>query len=374
MKVSAPKDKVKYGLFCYDTQNIGDEIQSLATKRFLPKVDYYINRDDIDSTIPTIHNDLKLIMNGWYIEKSTKDSKTHWPPTNPNLQPLLVSIHVNDRNGSTNTFKSPESIEFLRKFAPVGARDISTFEYFESLNIPTYFSGCLTLTLIPDKNIKKSNFILAAGVSDKVYQEILKRTKRPVIRIDTLHSGHPSNEVRFKLAKYWLTLYQSAHCIVTTKLHVILPSLALGTPVIAISGKEPTRYAGLIELANNYTEDNFIDNNISVDKPLKNPTTFIKLRDNLVTTCTKYTGYDSKKSYLAGTTLDELRNDLSLIEFFTSSVSEAYHECHTIEWFKTEFDRLEKIAAKSEENENPGIKDASKLLLKAIKKRILNKR
>ena len=32
--------KTKYGLFCYDTVNIGDEIQSLAAKRFLPKIDY----------------------------------------------------------------------------------------------------------------------------------------------------------------------------------------------------------------------------------------------------------------------------------------------------------------------------------------------
>lgn len=35
---------VKYALFSYSTENIGDEIQSIAASRFLPQIDYYINR------------------------------------------------------------------------------------------------------------------------------------------------------------------------------------------------------------------------------------------------------------------------------------------------------------------------------------------
>ncbi|MBQ6461354.1 polysaccharide pyruvyl transferase family protein [Candidatus Saccharibacteria bacterium] len=361
--------QVKYGLFCYDTQNIGDEIQSLAAKRFLPRVDYYINRDNIDDTVPPTKQKIKIIMNGWYLDPSIKDGKSYWPPFSPSLQPLLISIHINSRNGSTKLFSSQESVDFLKKFTPVGARDLSTYEYLQSLGIPSYFSGCLTLTLLPDKNVKKSNFILAAGISDELYQEIKSRTKRPIIRLDTLHSGSPSNEVRFKLAQYWLTLYQSAHCIITTKLHVILPGLALGTPVIAISGKEPARYAGLIDLANHYTEESFIkDKTISLDRPLKNPTTFTKLRDELVKTCSAYTGYDSQKSYLDNTTLDKLRNDLSLIEFLTNSVSDAYHEHHAVEYLKNELIKLEKIAAESEENKNPGVKRATKLLVHSVKR------
>ena len=37
--------KVKYALYKYSTENIGDEIQSIAARRFLPQVDYYIDRD-----------------------------------------------------------------------------------------------------------------------------------------------------------------------------------------------------------------------------------------------------------------------------------------------------------------------------------------
>ena len=38
------KKKIKYALLSYDTENIGDEIQSLAAKRFLPRVDLLLNR------------------------------------------------------------------------------------------------------------------------------------------------------------------------------------------------------------------------------------------------------------------------------------------------------------------------------------------
>ena len=39
--------KVKYALYKYSTENVGDEIQSIAARRFLPRVDYYIDRDRI---------------------------------------------------------------------------------------------------------------------------------------------------------------------------------------------------------------------------------------------------------------------------------------------------------------------------------------
>ncbi|MBS8071164.1 hypothetical protein F6P74_06430 [Streptococcus suis] len=43
---------VKYALFSYSTENIGDEIQSIAASRFLPQIDYYINRDYMNDFKP----------------------------------------------------------------------------------------------------------------------------------------------------------------------------------------------------------------------------------------------------------------------------------------------------------------------------------
>ena len=63
---------------CYDTNNIGDEIQTLAVKLLLGKdIDYYVLRDDmniiynnayhrVDSNT-LMHEIIYVIMNGWFI-------------------------------------------------------------------------------------------------------------------------------------------------------------------------------------------------------------------------------------------------------------------------------------------------------------------
>ncbi len=343
---SKNNESTKYGLFCYNTFNIGDEIQSLAAQRFLQRIDYYFDRDNIDRTKTAQKEKIRLIMNGWYIEPAIDNNLINWPPKNPNIEPLLISMHICFLNDSTKTFKSPESVQFLKAHAPVGARDQATRHYLESIGVPSYFSGCLTLTLLPDKNIKKQNYILAVDVSDRLYQNIISRTKRPVIKMSTSHIASLSNNSRFTLAKYWLTLYQSAHCVITTRLHTMLPCLALNTPVISITTNDIERYSGLIELTNHYSEINFLnDKSLDLDKPPKNPTSFYKIRDNLVKTCSDFTGYDSKSSYLYGTTPSELLNNPDLISIFVDSIENYYRYAFAIHGLKKTVKTLnEKLA------------------------------
>ncbi len=372
--------KIKYGLYCYDTKNIGDEIQSVAAKRFLPRVDYYINRDHIDTTIPKANEEIKLIMNGWYIERSTKDNKIHWPPKNPSLNPLLVSVHVSFLNGSTEIFNTPRSRAFLQKYSPIGARDYATQKFFESINVPSYFSGCLTLTLLPDEKVKKSDFILAVDVDSKVLQSIKDRSSREVISINTVHNGNYTIEERFDLAKYWLSLYQSAHCIITPRLHAMLPGLAFNTPVIALSGRDTERYSGLMNLVNHFTPKEFIQNtHISVDNPSDNPSTFLPIRDSLVHTCSEFTGFDSKSSYMEGSTVQELLNKPTFRNIIVKSVEEAFTENSFRIGHEKELARLYgevnylKTLLKEKDLQieaitNPSVKSASKTLIESIKK------
>ena len=44
---------MKYGLMYFkDTDNIGDDIQTYVAKRFLPHIDYYIDREKLNCFIP----------------------------------------------------------------------------------------------------------------------------------------------------------------------------------------------------------------------------------------------------------------------------------------------------------------------------------
>ncbi len=64
---------VKYGLLTYRTENIGDEIQSIAARQFLPRVDVYVERDSLNNVVSD--EKIKLIMNGWFTHKPE-----NWPP------------------------------------------------------------------------------------------------------------------------------------------------------------------------------------------------------------------------------------------------------------------------------------------------------
>ena len=65
---------MKFGLLNYSlSYNVGDQVQSLAAKQFLPQVDYYIDRDNLQDA-EKIGEEVKVIMNGWWMSQSD-----NWP-------------------------------------------------------------------------------------------------------------------------------------------------------------------------------------------------------------------------------------------------------------------------------------------------------
>lgn len=87
-------------------------------------------------------------------------------------------------------------------------------------------------------------------------------TKREVIELSVYHYPFLENEERFKVAEYILALYQSAHAVVTTRLHCFMPSLAFETPVLLIKDSEkyePARYGGLDTLPHSLTDKEYIE-------------------------------------------------------------------------------------------------------------------
>lgn len=313
---------MKYALFEYSTENIGDEIQSLAAKKFLPRVDYYINRDYINDFSPENDEQIKIIMNGWYTHRPF-----NFPVKLKQINPLLISMYINPP--VKEVFSSKENVEFFKKYEPIGARSIDTFEFFKNLNIESYVSGCLTLTLNKDNRISKRDFILAVDVSDEVYNKMKETAKLPIIRmgVDVNHL-YMATSIRMKLAKYYLYLYQSAKLVVTTRLHATLPCLALETPVLNIKlpGFEEYRFRGLQDLANNMTEEEFINGNFDLNNPLENPDDYKSIRAELEKICSEFTNYQSNNSFLDDTTVDELLNDPELIQSFTTGLSSSNRE------------------------------------------------
>ena len=282
--------RTNYALLKYSTMNIGDEIQSIAARRFIPHVDEYIDRERLDSFIPPSGDTFTMILNGWYTH-----SPKNFPPSRY-IAPLLVSMHFSREIRSSIT-KSRASMEWLRNNGPVGCRDKDTMRFLLSNDVPAYFSGCLTLTLQENKNLKTScgrDYILCVDVPDDVYDAASEMAGKTAIRLTKTVSPYVSCTDKLKLAEIYLYVYHNAATVITSNLHTAMPCLGLNTPVCLITQeKEDGRFDGLSELVNHCTRNEFMRGCYDVSNPPENPKGFAGLRGKLIETCRDFTGYDA---------------------------------------------------------------------------------
>ena len=120
----------RYGIISYSSVNIGDEIQSVASSRFLPKIDDHVYREQIANFVSTSKKKVKLIMNGWWLWQPQ-----NFPPSSF-VNPLLISMHIQE--SIRNNFLTSKTKDFLIKFGPVGCRDLDTYNYLIENDIPAF--------------------------------------------------------------------------------------------------------------------------------------------------------------------------------------------------------------------------------------------
>ncbi|MEM1890684.1 MAG: polysaccharide pyruvyl transferase family protein [Pyrobaculum sp.] len=274
---------MKYGVVYAKTDNIGDDIQAVAALQFLPRVDFWIERENLHK----VESDdvVKVILNGWYTFNPWS-----WPPSEA-IQPLIISIHISPH--VSMYFLRDRVIRYLKRWEPIGARDLWTLKLLKYGGVNAYFSGCLTLTL--DKTYKphkRSDYILLVDVPASVEKAVQRRFKDHVVKwsnrlttlgrdrvlrsvdsyinrvfnqifpfsirynLDVLHDyiyykifnlkvGALTPAIRLQIASEVVKLVASARAVVTSKLHIALPALALETPLVFIPGDpNDVRFSG----------------------------------------------------------------------------------------------------------------------------------
>jgi hypothetical protein len=282
---------MKYGLMYFkDTDNIGDDIQTYVAKRFLPHIDYYIDREKLNCFIPNEKEYVSMIMNGWYIH-----NKCAWPPS-PYINPLLISMHFMSVEATDVGDKYLQGLggNYLKIYEPIGARDIETKKRLEKNGIESYFSGCMTLTLEKFENVEKTNKIYLVDAEESVKEKVKKENTEYEIE-EITHWLEPSEvskksiDQRLQDVEELLKKYQGAHLVITNRLHVALPCIALGTPVILVHPEyyDEDRLGAFLKYMDNYTDTEF--DNIDIKELLKNPKPnneeYKQIREQLIERC-----------------------------------------------------------------------------------------
>ena len=170
-------------------------------------------------------------------------------PFHKNLQPIFVSFHCNKRGLLT-----PEAIEYLRAHGPIGCRDWTTVDILLSVDVPAFFSGCLTTTVntvFPD--------LVGAFPATAPIAYVDSPDDAPPGAVTYKHS---SDAVRFRSftgnmfeAVDLLETYRRDHsALVTSRLHCYLPMRSIGAKVdFRPKNRSDIRFAGLIDI----TDDQF---------------------------------------------------------------------------------------------------------------------
>jgi len=268
---------MKYGLltykyakrdgYCPQSVNLGDYIQSIAARQFLPRVDVHVDRDSVAwySGDP-----IKLIMNGWWniYEGNGIASDV--------ITPLYVSFHIDNPDLVTQN-----TIDFLKTREPIGCRDDSTLAFLESRGVDAYFSGCLTLTLgqsyrVSEKERTGNIYFVDFDFqfeSVSLWEQMTSRGARNrarVLRVDRMNRilsqlVLPRDRGRiirrtheipittscddcFRIAEQYLTDYARAKLVVTTRIHCALPCLGMGVPVLFVKNHRSSRFGGLVDM------------------------------------------------------------------------------------------------------------------------------
>jgi hypothetical protein len=278
-----PEADVSFAIMDYDhpgrsraSANIGDHVQTLASLGHLVRhegLSYQGPQDLVDLVtqlrnrvrpearrsghsatvqVQTVDRDASMynevpegtwtLAFGWYMHALF--GVRYGFPFHKNLQPIFVSFHCNKRGLLT-----PEVIDYLRENGPIGCRDWTTVDILLSVDVPAFFSGCLTTTV------------------NTVFPDLVGAFPQsaPVAYVDSpddapegaVTYAHSSDSVRFRSftgnmfkAIDLLETYRRDHsALVTSRLHCYLPMRSLGAQVdFRPKNRSDIRFAGLIDI------------------------------------------------------------------------------------------------------------------------------
>lgn len=239
------------------TDNLGDDLVTLAALQHLPRVDRVLDADALDAPLPDFDEDDRLVLlsPGLFLRSSA-----HWPPEK-HIVPVCMGVHISEEDawGLPLATLDGAGYDCLLACAPIAARDVRTANRLARMNIPHTLTGCLSLTL-EHPPVKRSG-IVCCDVPEEVTDAL--RSFRPDVASVTHSMSDPSPDFdrRMADAKALLSRYASAEMVFTRRLHCAMACLAIGTPVLLLYHEEYediSRFAPMDSMVRKQPVDDFM--------------------------------------------------------------------------------------------------------------------
>jgi len=245
--------------------NFGDPIQSYAVKLLYREMG--IRERDI---IPVPRYDLAnydgeecicVVNSASNYEELAYDS--HFMPPSEKIHAIPMSLHIHRP-------MPEEEIAYYRTCGGVGCRDIYTMETLQKLGIDAYLSGCLTLTFPrrTEEQAKKADKIYFIDAAQDLKKYIPEKISKNAIGLTNISRfSNPGNATRMSIEATYekhekaeeriRLLRDTAKLVITSKLHVASPCLAMGIPVILAKTHFGDRFGFIDRFLPTYTSERY---------------------------------------------------------------------------------------------------------------------
>lgn len=214
----------KLAILMGNTENLGDAIITVATNNIVA-ANCIFDRDTGKhlSSCSDLRSH-RVLVTGWLTH-----NPENWPIKMQEAK--FTSIHVSKtlRNNakSSDLFFNKKTIEKMRESGPIGCRDSSTLDLVRNFGLEGNFSGCITMTLTSKEVPTKRRIALVDTSSD--ITEYFKGIKQYEV-IEIAHDLPPRTKWSKKLnqAQQLIDIYKTCEFVISTRLHAVIPALALG--------------------------------------------------------------------------------------------------------------------------------------------------
>lgn len=146
----------------------------------------------------------------------------------------------------------------LKKYEPIGCRDIYTYQTLKKAGLDVYLNGCMTITLPRQELGQDRSKAFFIDIPDTLHPFIPSSLLENAV-FDTQNyfdeAALAADEI-FTCARYKQYINE-AKLIVTSRLHCALPCAAAGIPTILASEKKSFRYNWLENILPVYTQERF---------------------------------------------------------------------------------------------------------------------
>lgn len=199
--------------------------------------------------------------------------------------PVFLAVTI-ETAGFKESYINESNIAYLKRYEPIGCRDMHTKEVLQKNGIWAYLSGCLT-SILPRRTERGGDkvYLVDAPLKLKEYipKDILNRAKC-YTQQEYFNTDISIEEVQKKVKARYEEYKSCASLVITSRLHVASPCMAWGIPVIFVKEKVDGRFEWIDEYLHLYDEKEF----------------------ELINWNPKPVEYEEKKKLIIGTTINRL--------------------------------------------------------------------